>query len=285
MTPEIPPAQQGTRLDALEAAVRARSDLVPSVGIVLGSGIGGLADELADAVAIPFAELPGWPAASAPGHAGRFLLGRLSGVPVALLQGRLHLYEGHAAGLVVEPVLLMGRLGAEVIVLTNAAGGLHVEWAPGALMVVADHLNLTGHNPLLGPNDEALGPRFPDMVDAWDPRLRALLHEAGELEGIPLEEGVYAGLLGPNYETPAEVRMLQGLGADAVGMSTVLEAIAARWAGLRLCGISLVTNPGAGLTGEPLSHDEVLAAAAEAGPRLGGVLRRFLGLLDREGQA
>jgi purine-nucleoside phosphorylase len=280
VTPEIPPAQQGARLDALEAAVRARSDLVPSVGIVLGSGLGGLADDLAGPVAIPFAELPGWPAASAPGHAGRFLLGRISGVPVALLQGRLHLYEGHPAGLVVEPVLLMGRLGADVIVLTNAAGGLHVEWPPGTLMVVADHLNLTGHNPLLGPNDEALGPRFPDMVDAWDPPLRALLHRAGALEGIPLEEGIYAGLLGPNYETPAEVRMLQGLGADAVGMSTVLEAIAARWAGQRVCGISLVTNPGAGLTGEPLVHEEVLAAATEAGPRLAQVIRRFLVLLE-----
>jgi purine-nucleoside phosphorylase len=284
VTPEIPPAQQGARLDALEAAVRARSELVPSVGIVLGSGLGGLADDLAGPVAIPFAELPGWPAASAPGHAGRLLLGRLSGVPVVLLQGRLHLYEGHPAGLVVEPVLLMGRLGADLIVLTNAAGGLHVDWPPGTLMVMADHLNLTGRNPLLGPNDEALGPRFPDMVDAWDPHLRQLLHQAGDLEGIPLEEGVYAGLLGPNYETPAEVRMLQGLGADAVGMSTVLEAIAARWAGLRVCGISLVTNPGAGLTGEPLSHDEVLAAAAEAGPRLVRVLRRFVGLLDREGK-
>jgi purine-nucleoside phosphorylase len=284
VTPEIPPAQQGARLDALEAAVRARSELVPSVGIVLGSGLGGLADDLAGPVAIPFAELPGWPAASAPGHAGRLLLGRLSGVPVVLLQGRLHLYEGHPAGLVVEPVLLMGRLGADLIVLTNAAGGLHVDWPPGTLMVMADHLNLTGRNPLLGPNDEALGPRFPDMVDAWDPHLRQLLHQAGDLESIPLEEGVYAGLLGPNYETPAEVRMLQGLGADAVGMSTVLEAIAARWAGLRVCGISLVTNPGAGLTGEPLSHDEVLAAAAEAGPRLVRVLRRFVGLLDREGK-
>jgi purine-nucleoside phosphorylase len=284
VTPEIPPAEQGARLDALEAAVRARSDLVPSVGIVLGSGLGGLADALAGPVAIPFADLPGWPAASAPGHAGRLLLGPLEGVPVALLQGRLHLYEGHPAGLVVEPVLLMGRLGADVIVLTNAAGGLHVEWPPGTLMVVADHLNLTGHSPLLGRNDDALGPRFPDMTDAWDPRLRALLHQAGQLEAIPLEEGVYAGLLGPNYETPAEVRMLQGLGADAVGMSTVLEAVAARWAGLRVCGISLVTNPGAGLTGEPLSHEEVLAAAADAGPRLARVIRRFLTLLGESGE-
>jgi len=276
---ELPPAAHRPRLDALEAAVRARTDLVPRVGIVLGSGLGALADQLVDAVAIPFAELPGWPPASAPGHAGRLLLGRLEGIPVVLLQGRLHLYEGHPAGLVVEPVLLMGRLGAHIVVLTNSAGGLHLEWPAGTLMVVSDHLNLTGRNALVGANDEAVGPRFPDMVDAWNPRLRALLHRAGELEGVALVEGVYAGLLGPNYETPAEIRTLQGLGADAVGMSTVLEAVAARWAGLRLCGVSLVTNPGAGLTGEPLSHEEVLAAAVEAGPRLARVLRRFLTLL------
>ena len=276
---ELPPAAHRVRLDALEAAVRARTDLVPRVGIVLGSGLGALADQLVDVVALPFAELPGWPPASAPGHAGRLLLGRLEGIPVVLLQGRLHLYEGHPAGLVVEPVLLMGRLGAHIVVLTNSAGGLHLEWPAGTLMVVSDHLNLTGRNALVGANDEAVGPRFPDMVDAWNPRLRALLHRAGELEGVALVEGVYAGLLGPNYETPAEIRTLQGLGADAVGMSTVLEAVAARWAGLRLCGVSLVTNPGAGLTGEPLSHEEVLAAAVEAGPRLARVLRRFLTLL------
>ena len=262
--------------------MRSKSTLRPSLGIVFGTGLGGLADALTEVTAIRFADMPDWPSASVPGHAGLLLLGHLEGVAVVCLQGRLHAYEGHPAALIVEPVLLMGRLGADVIVLTNAAGGLHVQWPPGTLMVMADHLNLTGHNPLLGPNDEALGPRFPDMVDAWDPHLRGLLHQAGELEGIPLEEGVYAGLLGPNYETPAEVRMLQRLGADAVGMSTVLEAIAARWAGLRVCGISLVTNPGAGLTGEPLSQDEVLAAAANAGPRLARVLRRFLGLLERE---
>jgi inosine/guanosine/xanthosine phosphorylase family protein len=276
---ELPPAAHGPRLDALEAAVRAHSDLRPRVGIVLGSGLGQLAEALHDTVAIPFAELPGWPPASAPGHAGRLLLGRLEGIPVVMLQGRLHLYEGHPAGLVVEPVLLMGRLGAHVVVLTNAAGGLHAAWPAGTLMVVNDHLNLTGRNPLVGPNDEAVGPRFPDMVDAWDPRLRALLHRAGELEGVALVEGVYAGLLGPNYETPAEVRTLQLVGADAVGMSTVLEAIAARWAGLRVCGVSVVTNPAAGLTNEPPSEEDVLAAALEAGPRVARVIRRFVTLL------
>ncbi len=272
----IPPAEQPTRLAALEAAVRARSDLRPSVGIVLGSGLGGLADALADALAIPFEALPGWPAATAPGHAGRLLLGRLEGVPVVLLQGRFHLYEGHDAGLVVQPVLLMGRLGARVIVLTNAAGGVNPALGPGSLMVITDHLNLTGRNPLVGPNAEELGPRFPDLTEAWSPRLRRRLHDAAAAEGVELAEGVYAGLLGPTYETPAEVRMLRALGADAVGMSTVLEAIAARWAGLEICGVSLVTNAAAGLTGQPLSHEEVLAAGAEAGPRLARVLRRFV---------
>jgi purine-nucleoside phosphorylase len=267
------------RLDALESAVRARSDLVPRLGIVLGSGLGGLAASVESPVAIPFADLPGWPAASAPGHAGRLLLGCIGGVPVVCLQGRLHTYEGHPPGLVVQPVLLMGRLGAPRILLTNAAGGIIAAWPPGTLMALTDHLNLTGRNPLLGPNADRLGPRFPDMTDAWDPDLRARLHEAARLEGIRLEEGVYAGLLGPNYETPAEVRMLRTLGADAVGMSTVLEAIAARWAGLRLAGISLVTNPAAGVTGEPLSHEEVLQAADEAGPRFERLVTRFVALL------
>jgi purine-nucleoside phosphorylase len=272
----IPPADQPARLAALEVAVRARSDLVPRVGIVLGSGLGGLADDLEGAVAISFAELPGWPAATAPGHVGRLLLGHLGGKPVVLLQGRFHLYEGNDPGLVVEPVLLFRRLGAEIVVLTNAAGGVDPAFGPGTLMVISDHLNLTGRTPLLGPNADDLGPRFPDLTEAWSPRLRAALRAAGEAEGVALAEGVYAGLLGPQYETPSEVRMLRTLGADAVGMSTVLECIAARWVGLEVCGVTLVTNAGAGYSGEPLTHEEVLAAGAEAGPRLTRVIRRFL---------
>jgi inosine/guanosine/xanthosine phosphorylase family protein len=272
----IHPADLPERLDALEAAVRARTPIVPRVGIVLGSGLGGLADDLVDPVAIPFAELPGWPAATAPGHAGRLLLGSLDGVPVAMLQGRLHAYEGHPPGLVVQPVLLLGRLGAGTIVLTNAAGGLDPAFGAGTLMVIADHINMTGLTPLHGPNADAIGPRFPDQTDTWTPALRARLHDAGRAEGVALEEGVYVGLLGPTYETPAEVRMLRGWGGDAVGMSTVLEAIAARWAGLRIAGVSLVTNPGAGYAGEPLTHEEVLAAGRDAGPRLARVIRRFV---------
>jgi purine-nucleoside phosphorylase len=273
------PLDLPARLDALEAAVRARTDLVPRLGIVLGSGLGGLAARVESPLVIPFADLPGWPAASAPGHAGRLLLGSIGGVPVVCLQGRLHIYEGHPPGLVVQPVLLMGRLGAPRILLTNAAGGVNVAWPPGTLMALTDHLNLTGLNPLLGTNPDELGPRFPDLTDAWDPDLRARLHEAARVDGIRLEEGVYAGLLGPNYETPAEVRMLRTLGADAVGMSTVLEAIAARWAGVRLAGISLVTNPGAGVTGQPLTHEEIILAADEAAPRFERLVTRFVSLL------
>jgi purine-nucleoside phosphorylase len=264
------------RLDELERAVRAHTDLRPRVGLVLGSGLGGVADSVVDAVAIPFSDLPGWPAPSAPGHKGRFILGTIAGVPVCCLQGRLHLYEGLEPLQVVEPVLLMGRLGASTVVLTNAAGGVNRSYGAGTLMIIRDHLNLTGKTPILGPNDDSLGPRFPDLTDVWDPALRLHLQAAGRTEGIDLEEGVYAGLLGPSYETPAEVRMLGILGADAVGMSTVMEAIALRWAGIQVCGISLVTNPGAGISDQPLSSDEVLQAANEAGPRLGRVLSRFV---------
>jgi inosine/guanosine/xanthosine phosphorylase family protein len=272
----LDPADLPARLDALVAAVRARTPLVPRVGIVLGSGLGDLAEDLADATPIPFAELPGWPAASAPGHAGRLLLGSLEGVPVAMLQGRLHAYEGHRPGLIVQPVLLMGRLGARTIVLTNAAGGLDPSYAAGTLMVIADHINMTGLTPLLGRNADGIGPRFPDQTASWTPTLRERLHAAGRAEGVDLAEGTYLGLVGPTYETPAEIRMMRGWGADAVGMSTVLEAIACRWAGLDLAGVSLVTNPGAGYTGEPLNHEEVLAAGREAGPRLARVIRRFV---------
>ncbi len=273
----ITPAEQPARLAPLMDAVRACTALVPRVGIVLGSGLGSLADDLEDPVAIPFHDLPGWPAATAPGHAGRLLLGRLAGVPVAMLQGRFHLYEGNDPGLVVQPVLLFHQLGAELVVLTNAAGGVNPDFGPGTLMVISDHLNLTGRTPLLGRNADELGPRFTDLTDVWAPRLREQLHAAGTAAGVPLAEGIYAGLLGPTYETPAEVRMLRTMGADAVGMSTVLEAIAARWIGLEVCGVSLVTNAGAGYSGQPLTHAEVLEAGATAGPRLTRVVRRFVG--------
>ena len=276
----IRPSDQPARVAALVAAVRARTALVPEVGIVLGSGLGSLAEQLDAPVSIPFAELPGWPAATAPGHAGRLLLGQLGGRPVVMLQGRFHVYEGNDPGLVIQPVLLVHALGARVVVLTNAAGGLDPSFAPGTLMVMRDHINLTGRSPLIGPNADELGERFTDLTDAWSPRLRQRLHAAGVAEDVPLAEGVYVGLTGPTYETPAEVRMLAALGGHAVGMSTVLECIAARWVGLEVCGISLVTNAGAGYTGEPLTHEEVLAVGEVAGPRLARVIARFVGDLS-----
>ena len=277
---EIAPAEQPAFLAALGRAVRERTNLRPDVGLVLGSGLGGLADALDLEVAIPFGELPGWPPATAPGHAGQLLFGRLAGVSVVVQQGRFHLYEGHSAGFVAQPVLLMARLGAGVVVLTNAAGGGNPQFGAGTLMAIADHINLAGRSPLTGPNAPELGPRFPDMTGVWDAELRSRLHAAADAEGVALADGVYASLPGPSYETPAEVRMLARLGADAVGMSTALEAVAARWAGLRVCGVSLVTNPGAGLSGAELSHAEVLEIAATSGPALSRVLARFLGDLD-----
>jgi purine-nucleoside phosphorylase len=278
MTDPIIPFSQ--RLDALEARVRVESDLQPRVGMVLGSGLGGLADEIEDAVAIPFEEMPGWPAPSVPGHSGRLILGNLRGVPVACLRGRLHMYEGLSERLVVEPALLTGRLGADILLLTNASGGLEPAFTAGTLMVMHDHINLTGRNPLMGPNDDALGPRFPDMSSVWDPDLRARLHAAGRAEDVELREGVYLGLTGPTYETPAEIRLMRDLGGHAVGMSTVMEAMVANWAGMRVCGISLVTNSGAGLSPNPLTHAEVMEAADEAGPRLANVIGRFVQDLD-----
>lgn len=273
------------RLDVLERHVRQVSDLRPRLGMVLGSGLGDLAEGIEGVRAIPFGEMPGWPPPSAPGHSGRLLLGSLHGMPVACLQGRLHMYEGLTERQVVEPVLLLRRLGVESLLLTNASGGLDPALAAGSLMVIRDHINLTGRHPLMGPNDERLGPRFPDMSAVWDAGLRARLHAAADAEDVPLTEGVYVGLTGPSYETPAEVRMLRLMGADAVGMSTVMEAIAAHWAGARICGVSLVTNAGAGLSPTPLSHEEVLTAAAEAGPALARIINRFIADLASGGDA
>jgi purine-nucleoside phosphorylase len=281
MPDQVVPFSQ--RLEALEARVRLETTLTPRLGMVLGSGLGGLADDIEERIEIPFEDMPGWPAPSVPGHDGRLILGSLDGLPVACLQGRLHMYEGLSERLVVEPALLLGRLGAPILLLTNAAGGVNPAFGAGTLMVIRDHINLTGRNPLLGPNDDALGPRFPDMSAVWDAELRARLHAAGRAERVALAEGVYLGLTGPTYETPAEVRMIRGLGADAVGMSTVVEAMAANWAGMRVFGVSLVTNPGAGLSPSPLTHAEVMEAANEAGPRLARVIGRFAADLRAEG--
>jgi len=273
---EISPAEQSDLLAALERAVRLRTGLRPRVGIVLGSGLGGLADAVDVEATIPFEELPGWPAATAPGHAGRLLFGHLAGMAVLVQQGRFHLYEGYSAGLVVQPVLLMRRLGAEIVVLTNAAGGVNPDFGAGTLMIIADHLNLTGRHPLIGPNDDEVGPRFPDMTEVWDSELRARLRAAGKAEDVALPEGVYACLTGPSYETPAEVRMLRTLGADAVGMSTVPEVIVGVHAGLRILGVSIITDLCIPEELKPVNIQEIIAVARQAEPRMAALLRGFL---------
>lgn len=246
------------------------------LGIVLGSGLGGLADELADAVAVPYAEIPGFPSSTVAGHAGRFLLGRLEGVPVACMQGRIHLFEGHAPAVIKLPIRTFRALGAEALLLTNAAGSLRPEAGPGSLMLITDHLNFQWTNPLVGPNDDEWGERFVGLEDAYDPELRArLLRLAGEL-GITLHQGVYGGLLGPLFETPAEIRAYRTLGADAVGMSTVPEVIVARHCGLRVAAISAITNLAVGLSAEPVDHEQTLRGAAEAAASLVALVRAFV---------
>ena len=258
---------------ALETVVQAAGlNMRPTVGLVLGSGLGEFAEELEDRCAAPFAELPHMACSGVAGHRGRFVMGTLAGVPVCAMQGRVHLYEGHAPSDVVRGVRAMIALGAKTIVLTNAAGGIRKDLDPGDLMLIEDHLNLTGQSPLTGPNDDALGPRFPALSDAYDPELRALAQGVAKAHRIKLRSGVYAGLLGPAYETPAEVRMLRGLGADAVGMSTVLETIAARHMGARVLGISCVTNVAAGLSDTPPDHAEVQATAKVAEKRFRALL-------------
>jgi xanthosine phosphorylase len=251
----------------------------PSVGVVLGSGLGAVADAVRGAVAVDYEELPGFPRPRVEGHRGRAVLGELGGVPVAVLQGRAHLYEGVGAAALATPVRALRAAGATTLVLTNAAGALRPDLEPGGLMLVADHINLTGANPLVGPNDDAFGPRFPSLRDAYDPALRATLHDtAGELE-IELADGVYLAVSGPSFETPAEIRAFRALGADAVGMSTVHEAIAARHCGLRVVALSAIANLAEGLSDEPVTHEHALRAASRAAGDLARLLEGAAGRL------
>jgi purine-nucleoside phosphorylase len=250
-------------LEEAAAAVKARSGVRPLVGAVLGSGLGAWGDALEGLEKIAYEEIPHMPRSTVPGHAGNLCLGRVGSTPVACLQGRVHMYEGHPASRVVFGVRLLVRLGCKAVVLTNAAGGIRKGFRPGSLVLLTDHLNLTGQNPLAGPNEEALGVRFPDMTRAYDPALGALARAAAREAGATLHEGVYAALLGPSYETPAEIAMLGRLGADAVGMSTVPEVIALRHMRVPAAAISCITNLAAGLGGTELSHEEVEATAKE----------------------
>jgi len=269
-------------VSAVEEAASAlvdRAGRAPRIGIVLGSGLGAVADAVADPNVIGYEELPGFPRPTVAGHAGRAMIGDLGGVPVAVLQGRRHLYEGPPVEPIATPIRALRAAGADTLILTNAAGSLRPELGPGNLMAITDHINLTGANPLVGPNDDALGPRFPSLRDAYDPDLRATLHATARDLGTPLADGVYLAVSGPSFETPAEIRAFRALGADAVGMSTVHETIVARHAGLRVAAISTITNLAEGLSAEPLSHEQTLRDAQRAAGALSGLLTAFVGRL------
>ncbi len=248
----------------------------PRLGIVLGSGLGGLAEELEGAVAVPYAEIPGFPPSTVAGHAGRFVLGSLEGVPVACMQGRFHLYEGHPPAVIKLPIRTFAALGVDALLLTNAAGSLRPEVGPGSLMLITDHINAMWTNPLVGPNDDEWGERFVGLEDAYDPELRARLRRIAGEAGIDLHEGVYLALLGPLFETPAEIRAYRVLGADAVGMSTVPEVIVARHAGIRVAAISAITNLAVGLSTEAVDHAQTLRGAALAAADLARLVRAFV---------
>lgn len=268
------------RIAAAAEAVRARSPEAVEIGLILGSGLGHLADAVEDACHIPYSEIPGLPVSTAPGHAGRLVLGRLAGRRVALMQGRLHLYEGWSAAEVARPVYLLKALGALRLVVTNAAGALAPDFRPGDVMLIEDHLNFTGQNPLTGANDDRLGLRFPDMSRAYDPDLRARALAIAAQRRVPLRTGIYAGIAGPSLETSAERRWLRATGADAVGMSTVCEVIAARHAGLATLGFSAITNAATGGPDQqPDTIEDVLANAAIAGRDLARLLDSLLPVL------
>jgi purine-nucleoside phosphorylase len=266
------------RIEAAAAGVRSRCGALPETAIVLGSGLGAFADTLLDAIATPYSELPHWPASKVVGHAGRLVVGNVAGKRIAALSGRAHFYEGHDLTTVVFPTRVMGRLGVKQLILTNAAGGINTGFAQGALMVIDDHINLLGTNPLVGPNDERLGPRFPDMTEVYSARLRKIADEASRARGVPVAHGVYVALHGPSYETPAEIRYLRTIGADAVGMSTVPEAIAARHMGMEVLGISCITNMAAGVLPQPLNHDEVMETARRV---RGSFIALLEGIIER----
>ena len=268
-------------VEAAVAAIQARTPgAAPRVGLILGTGLDSLAAEIEGAVEIDYADIPYFPRPSVDGHAGWLVLGRLGGQPVACMRGRAHLYEGGPVDAMAVPVRTLAALGCETLILTNAAGGIAEGMSPGDLMVIGDHINFAGRNPLVGPNDEAIGPRFPDMTEAYAPELRQALHRAAAGEGIRLHEGVYLWCLGPSFETPAEIRAVARLGADAVGMSTVPECLLARHAGLKVAAVSTITNLAAGLSGEAIDHAGTLAVGGRAAGDLTRLLKRFLADLD-----
>ncbi|HMD20999.1 MAG TPA: purine-nucleoside phosphorylase [Alloacidobacterium sp.] len=262
--------------------IRARTALIPTIGVVLGSGLGAFADKVAGAVTIPFAEIPHFPKSTVPGHSGKLVIGTLDGVPVAVMQGRVHAYEGYTPQEVTFPVRVLGLLGVKTLVVTNAAGGIRPGLKQGDLVLLSDHINFTGHSPVAGENDERFGPRFFDMTEAYSKRLRKLAAATAEHAGFPLAEGVYLCVLGPSFETPAEIRAFHSIGADLVGMSTVQEVIVARHMGIEVLGISCVTNLAAGIQLEPLSHEEVMETGRRVSTRFAQLLTDLIPAVHKE---
>jgi purine-nucleoside phosphorylase len=268
-------AEHATRI------IRARINVEPRIAIVLGSGLGGFADDFDDAVGIPYEDITGFVRSTAQGHAGRLVVGKVDGVPLLAMQGRVHYYEGYSLEEVTFPIRTFKLLGIKTLVLTNAAGGINVQLTQGALMVISDHVNLMGNNPLRGPNDERFGPRFPDMSAVYAPELQELVVEEAKAIGVEVRRGIYGALSGPSYETPAEIHLLRNLGADAVGMSTVPEAIVARHMGLEVLGISCITNMAAGISDEPINHEEVMATGDRVRETFTELLRRVVAGINR----
>jgi len=268
-----------SRAEQAAKAIRARTSVSARVALVLGSGLGAFADDFADSTAIPYQDIPGFASSTAQGHAGRLVIGKVEGINVVAMQGRVHFYEGYSLEQVTFPIRTFKLLGIDTLILTNASGGVNVQLTQGALMVISDHLNLMGVNPLRGPNDERFGPRFPDLTEVYSRELQELaIEEAREL-GVTLRRGIYAGLAGPSYETPAEIHMLRAFGADAVGMSTVPEAIVARQMGINVLGISCITNMAAGISEQPINHAEVMETGERVRATFAQLLRRVIAKL------
>jgi purine-nucleoside phosphorylase len=267
---------QFTRAEAAAKSVLQRTSLRPQIGLVLGSGLGAFADSLTDSTRIPYTKIPTFPLSTAIGHAGQMVIGESGVVPVAAMQGRVHLYEGYSAQEVAFPMRVFGRMGIRAVILTNAAGGINLNYQQGALVLIRDHINLQGSNPLVGPNDDRFGLRFPDMTQAYAKSYRELAREEAGKLGMTLHEGVYAALPGPSYETPAEIKYLRTIGADLVGMSTVFEVIAARHMGIKVLAISCVTNMAAGILDKPLSHQEVMETGERVKTSFEALLRALL---------
>jgi purine-nucleoside phosphorylase len=269
------------RAEHATRVIRSRISVEPRIALVLGSGLGGFADDFEESVSIPYEDIPGYVRSTAQGHAGRLVIGKIDSVPVLAMQGRVHYYEGYSLEEVTFAVRTFGLLGIKTLVLTNAAGGINVQLTQGALMVISDHLNLMGVNPLRGANDERFGPRFPDMSSVYSRELQELVIDEAKAIGVEVRRGIYGALSGPSYETPAEIHLLRNLGADAVGMSTVPEAIVARHMGLEVLGISCITNMAAGISDEPINHEEVMATGDRVRETFAELLRRVIGAINQ----